>query len=96
MSEHRRGDEAIWRVCGIDGWRTSWCEIGPLVRCRNCVNCATAADGSGPYCAHWSLRVPWEGYCHLGERKDDEPMLGGRRMTFDTLVMDELRREGCD
>lgn len=42
-----------------------------LVRCRDCVNCATAADGSGPYCAHWSRRVPWDGYCHLGERKDE-------------------------
>lgn len=41
-----------------------------LVRCRDCVNCATAADGSGPYCAHWSRRVPWDGYCHLGERRE--------------------------
>lgn len=48
MNERKRKDEAILRVCGIDGWRTSWCEIWPLVRCRNCVNCATAADGSGP------------------------------------------------
>lgn len=42
-----------------------------LVRCRDCANCATTSDGSGPYCSHWSRRVPWDGYCHLGERSSD-------------------------
>ena len=41
-------------------------DLAELVRCRDCANCATAADGSGPYCVHWSRRVPWDGYCHLG------------------------------
>lgn len=72
MTEYKRGDERIWRVCDVDGPRTSWREVGEIVRCRDCVNCALASDGSAPYCAHWGRRVPNAGYCHLGERRDDE------------------------
>ena len=42
-----------------------------LVRCRDCWNMAVATDGSR-YCAHWSRRVPLDGFCHLGERKESE------------------------
>lgn len=41
-----------------------------LVRCRDCRNLAVAADGSR-YCAHWSRKVPLDGYCHLGEPSEE-------------------------
>lgn len=43
----------------------------PLVRCADCWNLAVSTDGSR-YCAHWMRKVPLDGYCHLGERKDEK------------------------
>lgn len=70
MSERER--EAIWRVYDIDGGRSSWREVGSLVRCRDCVNHRLSSDEGGPCCAHWWRRVPWDGYCHMGEKKECE------------------------
>ena len=72
MTDYKRGEERIWRVCDVDGPRMSCREAGEIVRCRDCVNCAMASDGSGTYCAHWGHRVPLGGFCHLGERRNDE------------------------
>ena len=71
MSDYKRGDERIVRVCDVNGPRTSWHEVGGLVRCSDCANLALATDGSR-YCAHWSRRVSLDGFCHLGEREESE------------------------
>lgn len=69
MTEYKRGDERIWRVCDVDGPRTSWREAGEIVRCKDCVVLVTDSGGSH-CCAHWGRRVPLDGFCHLGEKQE--------------------------
>lgn len=46
MSEYKRGDERIMRVCDIDCGLVSWACEGEVVRCRDCVNWGTAWNAS--------------------------------------------------
>lgn len=38
MSDYKRGDERVMRVCDINCGRVSWACEGEVVRCRDCVN----------------------------------------------------------
>lgn len=42
-----------------------------LVRCSDCANLAVGDDGSR-WCSHWDKKVPVDGFCHLGERSNDD------------------------
>lgn len=46
MSDYERGNERIMRVTETGGGRASWVDEGELVRCRDCVNWNTMADGA--------------------------------------------------
>lgn len=71
MTDYRRGDERIMRCTEVNCGRSTWVRESYLVRCRDCANLAVAAGGAR-YCAHWSRKVPMDGYCHLGERSEEE------------------------
>lgn len=40
-----------------------------IVQCRDCLSLSEAADGS-PYCGDWMRRVPLDGFCFKGKRRD--------------------------
>lgn len=71
MIDHKIGEERVMRYAGVEYSEERWIDEGELVRCRDCWNMAVATDGSR-YCAHWSRRVPLDGFCHLGEREESE------------------------
>lgn len=74
MSDYKRGDERIWRVCDIDGQRASWREVGEIVRCKDCAH-GTLASLNGVLvveCAVTRMYRDPGGYCNLSERRDDE------------------------
>lgn len=56
-------------ITETEGYGEPWRFVRELVRCEDCANLAEASDGTR-YCAHWSRRVPLDGFCHLGERRE--------------------------
>lgn len=48
----------------------------PVVRCKDCKYMTEHydTDGNAPYwtCSEWDSGTDYDGYCHYGERKEDE------------------------
>lgn len=40
-----------------------------IVFCDDCLSLSDASDGSR-YCGQWMRKVPMDGFCHLGVRRD--------------------------
>ena len=66
--QHKALKEAIERVPTIDAV--------PVVRCKDCKYMTEHydTDGNVPYwtCSEWDSGTDYDGYCHYGERKENE------------------------
>ena len=78
MTEHIISDERLERInrtaylAGAGGSvvYTQMGADGPaVVRCRDCLSLSEASDGSR-YCGQLMRKVPMNGFCHLGVRRD--------------------------
>lgn len=63
MSDYERGNEHIMRVTETDGGRTSLVDEGELVRCRDCVNWNTMADGATEANIRWRKDADGDRWC---------------------------------
>lgn len=63
MTDYKRGDERIMRVTETGGGRASWVDEGELVRCRDCVNWNTMADGVTEANIRWRKDADGDRWC---------------------------------
>ena len=78
MSEWIIGDERLEQI-NRTAYRAGKCrsevytQVGAdgeqVVRCRDCMSLCEADDGSS-YCGDWMRKVPLDGFCFKGERRD--------------------------
>ena len=60
----------------LDSLEKGLSELEEVVRCRDCRYMTEHydTDGNVPYwtCSEWDSGTDYDGYCHYGERKDDD------------------------
>lgn len=68
------GDEIICRAVAFGVPGASWEKVGDLVRCKDCSSgelVVLPRDVMAIRCPCTNSYHPTDGYCHLGERRDD-------------------------
>lgn len=63
MIDAKRGDERIMRVAEVNGRQTTWVRVGDLVRCEDCVNWNTMADGATEANIRWRKDADGDRWC---------------------------------
>lgn len=82
MTDYISREEALEVINGIDSYFAKYIEAIPaadvveVVRCKDCENYQTdwqpLSFDDGHYCAMVDTIMPYDGFCHMGERREDE------------------------
>lgn len=63
MTDCKRCDERIMRYAGVEHCEEKWIDEGELVRCRDCFNWNTMADGATEANIRWRKDADGDRWC---------------------------------